>query len=237
MADAAAANASAMAGQMTNVLTNPQFGDFLPGDKADGRAFDGFEVTFRISAPEPRDDAYGVLRLVLQDVAQPTAARQQLLKMFRLRTLDATPRKVIVRSLGLPPGATVESFEVYVYADGEELATNLSRNRIEVTADEAHQFVILRHMQRHKGETLPAQIPGDLQAKAPASVAAHAAALLTLGITAEGKVSDVKVVSIASESLPAELESAVRGARFLPALVNGQPVDSTGSFAVSELFP
>lgn len=235
-AGAAWAQATAAADQVAAVVANPQFGEFMPGAGNGGAGHDGYEVTFRISSSEPRSDAYGVMRLVLQYDAQPTAPRQQLLKLFRLRAVDATRRKVIVRALGLPPGAKVESFEVHVYVDGEELATNTSRNRVEITADEAHQFLVLRHLQRHRGETLPAQVADPLRSNVPALVAEHAAALVTLGIDAAGKVSGVIVGSIAAERLPAEIESAVQGARLLPALVDGQPVASTGTFALSELF-
>ncbi len=209
----------------------------LPGSGANDGGHDGFEVSFRASAPEPHARAYGVLRLRIRDPQQPELTRQGL-KVFRLRELTPQPRKTTVGIYDLPPGFTVESYQVHIYADGEELATNLSPNRVELTADEAHQYLIMRHAHLHPGATLPAQVLADRALRAAPSelIAGQENTLVNLSITAEGQVDQIEGDAAISVPLSPQLQAALREVRFLPALVDGQPAASTGTFALGELF-
>ncbi len=222
---------------LDSVLSNPEFGDFLPGSGRGKGGFDGFEVSFRVSAAEPHDDAYGVLRLLLQDSARSQESSMAL-HVFRMRSLDATPRKVVVRRFGLPPGFHVASYDVHVYVEGQELATTTSPSRVEVTDDEAHQFLILRHMQSHPGATLPPQVAADLKPEWPdAALAAQwSNATVTVSLTEQGTVAKVDAGAAIASPLPASVLHAVSEIRFLPALVKGRPAASSGAFALGELF-
>jgi hypothetical protein len=236
MADAARAEAARAASASAAAYGLPQFRDFNPnGDGAEGR-HDGFEVAFRISAPRPESDAYGVLRLIVRD-PQDEGTTAQALKVFRLRELTPNPRKVVVRLFGLPPGFAVDSYQVHVYAGGHELATSLSPNRVALTLDEAHQFLVLRHLQVHKGGRIPAEIVPDFRPSANGLVTpGQESVTVELSITAEGRVAQVASASTDLAQRSPELESALRDLRFFPALLEGNPVASTGVFALGELF-
>jgi hypothetical protein len=200
--------------------------------------FDGFAVAFEVSTPQALDDAYGVLRLRYRESTQPGATLLHAMKLFRLRKLDAKPRKVVVRQFGLRPGFSVESFQVHLYAEGRELATNLSPNRVDVTEDEAHQFLILRHVHRHAAASLPVQIAPELLRPAPPALAdgGVAALLVNVEVDVDGRVTAVVPGAVDSGAVGAELLDELRRVRFLPALLNGRPVAGRGAFAVGELF-
>jgi hypothetical protein len=237
-AEAIAAEAHARAdaafqGVADSVARDP-FGSFVPGETA-RKPHDGYEVTFRISAPERHGSAYGVVRLIVRLPGTP-GAKAQSLRMFRLRDLGPDPRKVIVRILDLPAGFAVESHEVHIYADGRELATNLSTSRVELTPDEALAFLILRHAQVNAGATIPASVAVELRDPAPALTANGPSRLVDLVIGEDGVVRDVRFADLDAGRASADLTAAVRGVRFLPALVNGRPVESSGRFTLGELF-
>lgn len=236
--DAAADRAAAAVNEMANVIGNSFFQDYLKGASGDNGVFDGYEVDFRVSANERLPEGYGVLKISLQDPSRTELGVQHTYQVFRLPEMDSKPRKVIVRRFGLPMGFSVDSYEIHLYSDGMELATNESKNRVEVTADEALQFLILRHMQNNKGANQPPQVAAELRPAWPNAelVAAWENILVTLEITPEGTVDETEVAGTISNALSNELASIVRDVRFLPALVSGQPVAGRGTFSLGELF-
>lgn len=245
MRDAAMAGA-ALAGQQTagvvnmaaDIAANPLSGDFLPGENGENGMFDGFKVVFRISAQEPHSNAYGVLQMSLRNPISPELGAQHAFQVFRLPALGPNPRKVVIRRFGLPLGFTVDSYQVFVYVDGVELATSLSKNRVEVTESEALQFLILQHTQRNKSASREAQVADELRPEWPRGELASdwENIVVTLHITPEGTVEDSKVSGAINSPLTEGLHAALLKIRFLPALAVGEPVPSTASFALGELF-
>lgn len=236
--NAAIDQAASATGEMASTYANPVYRDSRVGSPAGNDNFDGYAVAFEVSAPQRVDNVYGVLRLRYRESSQPGALVGNAMKMFRVRQLDAKPRKVVVRQYGLPPGYVVDSFQIHLYANGQELAANTSPNRVEVTEAEAHQFLILRHVQLHPGATLPAQVARELQRERPAVVAGRGLEemLVNLDVTADGTVASVRSDGAITAPLTDVMLAELRKVRFLPALVNGRPVASPGTFAVRELF-
>lgn len=230
--------ASAATGEMASTMGNPVFRDSEIGSAEGGDNFDGYAVAFLVSAAQPISDAYGVLRLRYRENPLPHSPVRNAMKVFRLRKVDAKPRKVIVRQFGIPPGYTVESYRVHFYADGKELAANTSQNRVEVTEDDAHKFLVLHHAQRNPGATMPAQVALELQHDAPAVIRGSGldAMLVDLNLTADGTVAAINSGNASIGQLTPEIEAELRHVRFLPALLDGKPVDSRGTFSLSELF-
>jgi hypothetical protein len=144
----------------------------------------------------------------------------------------------MVRRFRLPPEFTVDTYNVFVYSGSEELATNVSPNRAEVSEDEALQFLILRHMQRNKGASLEPQIARELRPNWPRAELAPdwENTKVTLHITSDGKVDETGVARTIGSALNAELAAAVQKMLFLPALTAGKPVSSSRTFALGELF-
>jgi hypothetical protein len=223
---------------LNTAFATPLYHSSLAGATHGQEAYDTFEVSFRLSTSENYDRAYGVLRMFVRDPTNPAQAAHTL-KFFQLRELGPKPTKVTVRYRGLPPGFIMDSYSVHVYADGQELPSNLSRNRVDVTVDEAQQFLILRHLQDNRKGNTPAQVIAELR---PARLTAliggeQRAATVELAINRDGRVTEILPSIGIATALSPELETAVREVRFLPALVNGNPVDSQGTFALGEFVP
>jgi hypothetical protein len=206
-------------------------------DEGVGGLFDSYRVDFEISAPIAVDDAYGVLRVIVRDPINPRHPTP-FIKFFELRPLETKPRRVTVVVPNLPQGFAVEGYAVHIFAKGRELPTTVSKNQVEVSATEAHQFLVLQYLQHHHQDNLPvAIIPDMLPPELPALIAGDQTqphATVDLAIDHDGRVTAVQQTSGIATTLSPELEAALREVRFLPALVNGNPVDGRGTFALSE---
>lgn len=230
---------------LENVYASPEYGGVLDGtypvntdDNGAGGTFDAFELTFEISAPDTRTDTYAVLRLFIRDPGKPEL-NTPVLHFFRLPRLGPQPRRVTVMRDRLPRGYAVESFSVHVFADGEELPTSVSRNRMEVNAAEAQQFLILQHQQAHgKGSApiaiIPVLLPSELRHLIPAD---QAAATIDVEVDREGHVTKLTLSRGVAGTLSPELSAALQRVRFLPALLNGKAVAGVGTFALAEFTP
>jgi hypothetical protein len=238
MAAEAQATADQTIAESADALGDTVYRDSEVGAMHRREDFDGFAVSFALSTPQPLHEAFGVLRLRYRESARAGAPVGHAMKLFRLRKLEAKPRKVVVRQFGLPPGFVVDSYQIHLYAGGSELATNQSANRVNVTEDEAHQFLILRHTQLNPGATLPAQIAREILRDAPPAMVRGQlkGVVVDFNITADGKVAEVTSGIPLSGPSAAEIVEALRAVRFLPALVNGKPSASRGTFAIGELF-
>jgi hypothetical protein len=175
---------------------------------------------------------------LIRDPSRTELGAQHAFQVFKLPPLGPKPQKVVVRRFNLPIGFSVDSYEVHLYVDDRELATSLSKNRVEVTEGEALQFLILQHMQRNKSASREAQVADEMRPEWPRVELARdwENIVVTVHITPDGTVEDSNVSGAIDSPLTEELHAALLKVRFLPALAIGEPVPSTGSFALGELF-
>lgn len=199
--------------------------------------FDAYDVSFRVSAPRQIEQAYAVLRLILRDPDSP-AVPVSTLRFFPLPVIDTKPRKVTLSLAGLPAGFAADAHELHIFVGGEELATSLSSHRFEVSASEAHQFLVLRYVDKNRGVTVPVSLVRELLPTGLTSLVpdAQRSIAVDFSIDANGAVTDLRF-AVGSTAPGPELETALRAVRFYPALVRGAPAASTGTFALSEVLP
>lgn len=200
--------------------------------------FDQLTVTFEASSPAPLKDAYAVLLTVTR---LPSAPQEPVLSLaFRpLPPLGPKPRRIDLAHDGLPPGFALDRCEIHLYRGGRELATNLSERRIELTRDEAFQFLLLRYTMDHAGRDRPPQpvvelLPPDFVAGLPAQQRKRAA---EIHVRADGRVETVALEPAGSGPADADLEAALRDVWFYPALLQGQPVATDTTILLGELAP
>jgi hypothetical protein len=109
---------------------------------------------------------------------------------------------------------------------------------VELTRDEAFEYIKVVYLGSHKGETLPAvPVMGKLPSDLPARLA-------------EGRYGDTIYVRVSKDGLAEEtfldtactkriadpyLESVVKSIRFKPALDNGNPINGVAALKLGQL--
>lgn len=202
---------------------------------ADG--FDVLNVSFLLASPVELDGAYVLL---LTSIRAPDSSRVgSRFTLAELPTITGTPRRIRLTQYNLPPGFAVQAYEVHVYHEGREIATNLSSNRTPISRAEAHTFLSLQRELKNKDRDVPAEVAAPLLPAENATLipAAHAHRTARVGINPQGVVTDVSLDSAGSPETDASIEAIVRATLFFPTLAHGRPVASTLTFNLSELVP
>ena len=193
-------------------------------DLGGGRS-DRLDLDFEISAPEPLDSAYVV---VVTEYTAPTYGTDVFRRVLtqRIGHIDATPRKVHLYQTSFPAGFHLRTYLVNLYANGQEVATNLSETKMRMTRDDAYEYLVVDYLASHKGQTQP---PAAvlLAPKAELRQVASIPELrqpLYVSVDDQGKLLSASTtahrVSPPSPSVAAALEKF----RFIPAIENGVPV-------------
>jgi len=227
---------------LADAAANPAFSNRTEGagltTHGDEDIYDALGISFQVSAPEEIGDAYGVIRVFFRTPEKP----DELLTSIRfsgLRNVGPKPQKVFFLHEGITPGFTLENYDIHVYTNGRELATNLSKNRVELTLDEIHQFLILKYGTENSGGGAPVGIAvelfdNDLRALVPDDQKNRGVEVV---VNAEGRATKVTLENSGWSSADAYLVQTLMQVRNLPALRNHKPVSDTGRFVLSEFFP
>jgi hypothetical protein len=199
---------------------------------------DAMEIEFSISSAKPLHDPYVV---TITKYRKPGGKPGEVYSLVYARALDpiyAQPSHVHFTEEGFPFNYELVDFQLHLYDRGREVATNISDRRVEMTRDEAFEYVKIEYVSSHRGETLPA-VPamGRLPAELPSRVAS-------------GKYADTFFAKVSKDGLAEEvfadagcsrkiedpfLESVVKALRFKPALSGGKPVDGIASLNLNKL--
>lgn len=231
--------ASSAASSFSSLHSSPLYDINTLGADAAGRdAFNALGVNFTISAPAPLKDVYGVMRVLFTDPAKPTQQASSI-RFFSLPDLQPKPTKVFFLHEHLPPGYKLERYEIHVYSGGREIATNLSNNRVELTLDEIHQFLVLKHLSEHAGGSGPVAIATELLDH---DLAAHVTKemmnlAVDVAVDEKGRVTSLTLDPRSSSGPVAYITSVLRETRFLPAIERGKPVAGSGRFVLEEFLP
>jgi hypothetical protein len=121
-------------------------------DYGNGRS-DRLDLEFKVSSPEPIDKPYVVV--TTEYVAPSSAEPLRRVLAQRLDRIDSKPRKVKIYETGYPAGFHINECIVSLYANGQEIATNLSPSSMALTREEAYQYIVADYLASHKGQTRP----------------------------------------------------------------------------------
>jgi hypothetical protein len=129
-------------------------------------------------------------------------------------------------------------FQVHIYNRGVEIPTNMSIDRVDMSRDEAFEYIKSEYIGAHKGATRPPAVAmGKLPAELPTRIAA-------------GKYGDTFFVKVSKEGLAVDtfadatcskriedpfLDSVMQRLRFKPALANGEPTEGVAALNLSKL--
>jgi len=199
--------------------------------------YDAVEASFKISSPVELTDPYMVVLFkVLEHDAKP-GNEGMLIYAKSLDPITPKPHYIRVREGGMPKGFKFVECQVHIYNRGKEVATNVSPKRVELTRDEARQYILIEHLGANKGATVPA-------ATAPGGLRPGDRDRLT--VEQQGRTCYVKVSpegtllsAYADEACSIQLEDPVMtevlGEIFYkPALVKGKPVEGVARVRLSD---
>jgi hypothetical protein len=203
-------------------------------DRARGAAgeemFDAIRFGFEVRSERDLAQPYYALVALIREKDSRTKEARKWTYVKPLGPITAgSSRKVRVLQGGLPPGYVLESWEVHVYDRGEELATNLSRKRVEVTEAEAQEFLIFEYIADNRGRTLPAGLLNPVLAEAARAALTPDQARRSWHVRVDkgGRVTAVYLDADGRHpATDAGLVAVLKTLRFKPALAAGKPAES-----------
>lgn len=202
------------------------------------QGLDAMDVAFDISSARPLYNPYVVTMTRFRTPNSKPGVVQSLVYARALDPIDSRRTHVHFSEDGFPFNYELVDFQLHIYNRGIEIATNLANNRVELTRDEAFEYIKMEYVGAHKNETLPA-LPamGKLPAELPNRLAA-------------GKYSETFFVKVSKDGLAKEsyvdvacqkriddafLDEVVKSIRFKPALANGTPVEGVAALNLRKL--
>jgi hypothetical protein len=232
---AAATNAQA---SLQSTMISAGADNETTGNHGFSQGFDALDVSFTVSAAHPLTHPFVVTVTRFHEKGdRPGYSRNQVYAR-ELGLIDAHAGLVQFQEGGFPPAYIIESFELHLYNNGLEVATNVAPNYVALTRDEAFEYIKIEYLAAHKADTLPAKA---VFGKLPADFAVFQAG---------GKYAPVYYVRVTKDGLPGDtftdaacsqrlrdpyVESIVKAVRFKPALDKGTPVDSVAPLSLARL--
>jgi hypothetical protein len=238
-ADVKAKNITTATQALTSAQASPGSQFNRSGTPAVGEGmFDAMDVAFEISSEKPLDRPYVVIIVQYHPTTGKPGQVGSWVYARALEPIGREPTKIRIEQGGFPPGFELQNFQVHLYNRGEEIATTAAPKRMELTREEALQYVIIEYVSSHKGATLP---PTPAMGKLPADLPAR---------LANNQFQQTYYVKVAKDGKPSEafsdescsrtvddpyLQSVVKNIRFKPALEKGKPVDGIAPLNLSHL--
>lgn len=198
-------------------------------DLADEEDYDALALKFEVSSEHRLVNPYMVVILRYRGPMDAPGVGRDWIYAKSLQPIDSEPRKIRIEKAGFPFGYVIEDYWIHLYDRGQEVATNLSRKRVELTENEAFQHVLKEYIGSNPGATLPAKpamgrLPQDFIARLAAGQGQQ---VYYVKISKEGRVLE----GFVDESFETKIEdpyfaAAAKSVLFKPALVNGEPAES-----------
>lgn len=211
-------------------------------DEATGRistpGLDALDIEFDIRSAKLLQDPYVVTMTKFRVPGAKKGMVQNMVFAKSLHPIDEHKSHIHFVEEGFPYDYELLEFQLHVYNRGQEIATNVAADRVELTREEAFEYVKMEYVSAHLKDTLPA-IPA--MAKLPADLPSR---------LAQGKYREAFYVKVSKDGLADEaysdpactrriddpyLDSVVKRIRFKPALNNGKSVDGVASLDLGKL--
>lgn len=197
------------------------------GTNPDTEQFDALDISFEISAPRALEHPYVVAVSRYHERGAPEGTVRNWIYAQALERVDSKTRTIRFLAGGFKPGFQLKSFEVHLYNDGNEVATNLSSKRVPLSREDAFEYVKMEYVGSHKGATLPAapamgELPADLPSRIALGQMNHA---FYVKVSKDGVGGPAFLDETCSQKADPYVDSVVAKLLFKPALKDGKPVD------------
>lgn len=208
--------------------------DISKGNVATGTA--EVELTFEVSSPEPLENAYIVVVANYASLTKSNEVVRQISAQDFAR-IDSHPKRVKMTHAASLNGLPFKKFDIGLFANGQEVATNLSEKRMALTQDQAFQFFLINYLSAHKGATVPPtpilMTPRAEFRRQVQKIETHQT--IYANVDRMGGILAMSTDAAGTQQLPASVQSALRDVRFMPALNNGAPVDGQVKVTLAQL--
>ncbi|MDQ5979594.1 MAG: hypothetical protein QG602_2569 [Verrucomicrobiota bacterium] len=221
----------------TDYSSTPTMANALALELAEGN-YDLVDISCKISSAVPLDDPYMVVLVEFSLRGGKPGQTSLLIHAKGLDLIGPEPKFVRIREGGMPVGFKYLRHEVHIYNRGKEVATSESSKRVELSAEEARQYLLIEHLAANKDATLPPQpVAGSLPTTVRQALNAE-----QLGRPCYAKISKegllLGVFADEGASLPLGDEGLVvafEGAIFKPALAQGKPMNGVVRVRLADL--
>jgi hypothetical protein len=212
------------------------------GNEATGKiatgGLDAMDIQFGVRSAKLLQNPYVVTMTRFRTESSKPGVVQNLVYAKSLDPIDEHVQRVHLVEEGFPFGFEVVDFQLHIYNRGVEIASNVAADRVELTRDEAFEYVKLEYIGSHQKDTLPPMAAmGRLPRELPSRLS-------------EGKYSETYYVKVSRDGFAEEayrdhsctkevgdifLNSAIKSLRFKPALEQGKAVDGIAEVNLSKL--
>jgi hypothetical protein len=210
----------------------------IGGKEVQPKDLDAIDVEFDVRAGKPLQDPYVVTLTRFRARDAKPGMVQDLVFAQSLHPIDEHRSHVHFVEEGFPYGFEPLDFQLHIYNRGEEIASNVAADRVEMTREEAFEYVKIEYVGAHKNETLPAvpamgKLPADLRTRL-ASGMYHGTVYV---VVSKDGFADVPFLDpdCTRKSDDPYLVSLVQSLRFKPALDAGKPVEGIASLDLNKL--
>jgi hypothetical protein len=209
-----------------------------PAGKIATGGLDAMDVEFEIRSAKPLQDPYVVTMTRFKMPGAKPGMVQNLIFAQSLHPIDEHLSNVHFVEDGFPFNYELVDFQLHVYNRGEEIATNIAADRVELTRDEAFEYVKMEYIGSHLKDTLPAaavmaKLPSDLSAQLASG---KYAATFYVKVSRDGFGDEAFTDAACTQRINDDyLDSVVKRVRFKPALNNGKPIDGIASLNLGHL--
>lgn len=200
--------------------------------------YDAMRVSFDLNTDHVIKRPYIVTYTMFREKGTKPGMVRNLIYGINLHQIDPRPQTIEVLEGGFPPNFEIVSFQLHLYEGRKEIATNVSSKRVDLTRDEAFEYLKLDYLAAHKGETLSASpLMGSLPGTFPEiAKSGRYAGDFFVRVSKDGVPEGIFRDSSARTAIddPA-LEQIVNKIRFQPALNKGDPVEGLASVNLNRL--
>jgi hypothetical protein len=194
------------------------------------------ELTFDVSSAQPLEHAYILVVANYASLNKPDEVARQI-SAREFERIDTQPKRVKMIHAASMNGLLFKKFDIALFSNGQEVATNLSEKRLALTSDQAFQFFLIDYLSTHKGATRP---PTPMLMTPRTEFRRDLATIETnqtiyADVDKMGNTLAISTDASGNQSVPASVESALRNVRFMPALRNGVPVGGQAKVMLAQL--
>lgn len=201
--------------------------------------YDLLDVSFKVSSSKPLNDPYIV---VITKFHEPKASEGSFKNLIYAKSLDpigTKPVEMNFQQSGFPVGYQLLGLEIHLYNAGQEIATNVSEKRREMSFPEAFDYIKDSYLKEHARDTRPATpvmvdiLPANFGQKIAAG---QYSSVVYIKVSTSGVGENAYTDPECSKRIDDPyLESVVKCIRFEPALENGKAVEGTSALNLSRL--